>query len=169
MTTKIVLPNKQDNMENRNLADSFNTSNDVRVKRYLGKRKYIKLLRGFMKFLSKELLDGNSVQLPSLGSLQVRGVKESVQISEEGKVKGLSPNWGKTKILWESDPKAKENKTLVYNFNEKSGGVRYSFVWDKLGIKTRNSNFYSFRAVRNNKRALCQMIENRVEYFIKNK
>jgi hypothetical protein len=120
-----------------------------------------------MKFLSNKLLSKGEVMIPErLGNIQVVGRKAKVHI-EDGKIKGLAPDWVNTKKLWESDPQAREEKRLVYHFNEDTGGVRYKFFWSKSRVLIANKTLYNLRMTRTNKRALSKEVKRGKEYYIK--
>ena len=73
---------------------------------------YLKILNLFMKFLANKLLvEGEVVLLEKLGSCIAVGKKVKIRI-EEGKIKGLAPDWVKTKELWLKDLQAKKINKL---------------------------------------------------------
>ena len=92
---------------------------------------YVQITNQFMKFLSSKLLSQGDINIPErLGKLSIYGKKVKVKV-EDGQIKGLAPDWVKTKELWESDKEAKNKKQLVYHFNEETNGIRYKFSWSK--------------------------------------
>lgn len=128
---------------------------------------YLEINNNFMKFLINKLLDTGEINIPErLGKLSIVGKKLNIRI-EEGKIKGLAPDWVKTKQLWETDLEAKKNKTLVYHFNEETNGVRYRFAWSKNRVLVTNKTLYSLRMTRTNKRELSRLVKNNKEYLIK--
>lgn len=128
---------------------------------------YISIVNGFMKFIMAKLFHKGEVMLPErLGSIDIIGHKPTVEIVD-GKIKGLSPDWAKTKQLWESDEEAKVAKTLVYHFNEDTAGVRYRFRWSKNRVLVSNKTLYSIRMSRENKRALSALVKQGKEFLIK--
>ena len=149
-----------------NLRDSYktyknNSSNPVDIKIY------ISIVNGFMKFLVKKLFNIGEIKLPErLGLLQIIGKKVKVSY-EDGKIKGLAPNWAATKKLWERDLQAKEEKRLVYHFNEETNGVRYKFFWSKYRVLAANKTLYDLRMTRTNKRHLSEVVQAGKEYIIK--
>lgn len=113
----------------------------------------------YVKFLMEKVLDGEYVTLPGrLGLLYVTGIIQKPKIDENGNITGLAPNWRMTKELWEKDPKAKEQRKLIYNTNEHTGGIRYKFVWSKKRVLVSNKTLYSLKLTRANKRALYKRI-----------
>lgn len=128
---------------------------------------YVQIINHFMKFLSSKLLSTGEIILPDrLGRLSIFGKKVNVRI-EDGEIKGLAPDWVKTKQLWESDEEAKNNKQLVYHFNEETNGIRYKFAWSKNRVLVSNKTLYNLRMTRSNKRELSRLVREGKEYLIK--
>ena len=127
---------------------------------------YVQIINHFMKFLSSKLLSTGEINIPErLGKLSIFGKKVNVRI-EDGEIKGLAPDWVKTKELWDSDPIAKNNKQLVYHFNEETNGIRYKFAWSKNRVLVSNKTLYNLRMTRSNKRELSRLVKNNKEYLI---
>ena len=127
---------------------------------------YVQIVNQFMKFLINRLFEKGQISLPEkLGNLQIVGKKVKVKI-EDGQIKGLAPDWVKTKELWENDPEAKQNKQLVYHFNEQTNGVRYRFFWSKNRVLVSNKTLYNLKMTRANKRELSKLIREGKEYLI---
>lgn len=128
---------------------------------------YVDINKEFMKFLMRKCFEDGIVNIPErLGTLQINGKKPTVKYID-GNIKGLLPDWKSTKELWERDPIAKENKQLVYHFNEETNGIRYSFFWSKARVLVPNKTLYNLRLTRTNKRILAALIKQGKEYLIK--
>lgn len=128
---------------------------------------YVQIINQFMKFLILKLLSTGEIILPErLGRLSIFGKKVNVRI-EDGEIKGLAPDWVKTKQLWDSDEEAKNNKQLVYHFNEETNGIRYKFAWSKNRVLVSNKTLYNLRMTRSNKRELSKLVREGKEYLIK--
>ena len=128
---------------------------------------YLQITNHFMKFLISKLLSVGEITIPErLGKLNIFGKKVKIKV-ENGEIKGLAPDWVKTKQLWDSDEEAKKNKQLVYHFNEETNGVRYKFSWSKNRVLVSNKTLYNLRMTRTNKRELSSLIKQGKEYFIK--
>ena len=128
---------------------------------------YVQIINHFMKFLSSKLLSTGEINIPErLGKLSIFGKKVNVRI-EDGEIKGLAPDWVKTKELWDSDLIAKQNKQLVYHFNEETNGIRYKFAWSKNRVLVSNKTLYNLRMTRSNKRELSKLVREGKEYLIK--
>lgn len=150
-----------------NINDSYvvykNISNDP-----VDKSIYLQITNQFMKFLSSKLLSQGEINIPErLGKLSIYGKKVKVKV-EDGQIKGLAPDWVKTKELWESDKEAKNKKQLVYHFNEETNGIRYKYVWSKNRVLVSNKTLYNLRMTRTNKRELSKLVKEGKEYLIKN-
>ena len=129
---------------------------------------YVQIINHFMKFLSSKLLSTGEIIIPErLGKLSIFGKKVNIRI-ENDEIKGLAPDWVKTKELWDSDPIAKQNKQLVYHFNEETNGIRYKFAWSKNRVLVSNKTLYNLRMTRSNKRELSRLVREGKEYLIKN-
>lgn len=127
---------------------------------------YVQIINQFMKFLILKLLSTGEIILPErLGRLSIFGKKVNVRI-EDGEIKGLAPDWVKTKQLWDSDEEAKNNKQLVYHFNEETNGIRYKFSWSKNRVLVSNKTLYNLRMTRSNKRELSKLVREGKEYLI---
>ena len=129
---------------------------------------YIEIVNGFMKFIMKKVFDGFDVRLGAkLGTLMIRGKKVKPYIDKEGNIKGVAPNYGETKKLWAKDSKAKEEKTIIYCFNEHSNGIGYRLLWNKEGVIVKNKSMYGMSFSRANRREVNRLVveENR-EYLI---
>ena len=128
---------------------------------------YVQIINQFMKFLILKLLSTGEIILPErLGRLSIFGKKVNVRI-EDGEIKGLAPDWVKTKQLWDSDEEAKNNKQLVYHFNEETNGIRYKFSWSKNRVLVSNKTLYNLRMTRSNNRELSKLVREGKEYLIK--
>ena len=148
-----------------NINDSYvvykNISNDP-----VDKSIYLQITNQFMKFLSSKLLSQGEINIPErLGKLSIYGKKVKVKV-EDGQIKGLAPDWVKTKELWDSDLIAKQNKQLVYHFNEETNGIRYKYVWSKNRVLVSNKTLYNLRMTRTNKRELSKLVKEGKEYLI---
>lgn len=128
---------------------------------------YIRIIKDFMMFLASELLEFGKVLIPEkLGIIYILGITSKVKV-ENGVIKGLAPDWKATKDSWAIDKEAKLAKTIIYHFNEESGGVRYSVKWDRKRVLLSNKFLYDFKLARKHKRALSKLIQNKKEYYIK--
>ena len=151
---------------NKNLRDSYKkylttTENPVNIKTYV----LINSL--YNKFLTSKVLEGHEVTLPArLGTLCILGSKSVLKI-EEGKVKGLAPDWVSTKKLWDTNPQAKLAKKLLYHTNTHTDGVRYKWHWSKNNVLVENKSLYALRLTRENKRAVHSTILEGKQYKTK--
>lgn len=129
---------------------------------------YIVLTTGFIKYLMQLVFSGNEVVLPArLGTFSVIGKKQKLRV-ENNQIKGLSPNWVKTKELWAKSEDARLRKQLVYNTNEHSDNLRYKFMWSKKRSVVENKTLYTLIMTRANKRELSKRIKEGCEYYSTN-
>ncbi len=155
-------------MAKKNLRSSYSTykrdtEGPIDIKTYM------KIVADYNKFLIKKVIEGHIITLPNrLGLLSIIGRKQIIRYDEKGNVKGLAPDWVKTKQLWEKSPKAKENKKLVYHTNNNTEGVIYRFFWGKSNALIENKNLYSLRLTRTNKRAVSTLVKEGKQYMTKN-
>ena len=127
---------------------------------------FLNITKEFNKELIKEVQQKGEISVPErLGTLSIVGTKTKM-IIEEGKIKGLAPDWKSTKELWNEDPKAKEEKQLVYHFNEETNGVRYRYLWSTKNTALINRSLYKLIMTKDNKRNLAKLIKNGKEYLI---
>lgn len=151
--------------EHFNIRDSYTIYKKI-SKHPINEDSYCKLQKEFMKFISNFLLKNGEVILPDkLGKLQIIGKKPKIKV-EDNRIKGLTPDWFETKKLWEQNKEAKEQKKLVYHFNEDTNGVRYRLLWSRNRVLLTNKTLYTFRLTRKNKRTLAKEIKNGKEYMI---
>ena len=130
---------------------------------------YREIVGGYFKFLMTKVFDGFDIELSAgntLGLLCIRGKKVSLKEDEDGNLVGLAVNWKATNELWARRPDLKLIKQLVYHLNEHSDGIRYSFKWQRNGVKLLNKVFYTFKASRKNKRTVPKMIRAGKEYMV---
>lgn len=143
----------------KNVRDSYKMYKES-AENPVDSKTYIKYANEYNKFLAEKALEGHEVTLPMRsGVLSVIGRKQKVRFDENGKIKGLAPDWVKTKQLWDSNPEAKEKKQLVYHTNEETDGVIYKFFWSKKRMLTTNKILYALRMTRENKRAANSLIK----------
>lgn len=121
---------------------------------------FIMINKEYNKYLLERVFNGEHCSLPgsATGSAYIRGKKENISVDENGKIKGLAPDWKATNALWKSDAKAKEQKKIIYHQNLDTNGVRYKFFWDRTTIISEYLQFFSFRLSRANKKILSKSI-----------
>lgn len=129
---------------------------------------YLDIVNEFFKFIMSLILKSEHIKLPyTTGSILIRGIKVRPRLDAEGQIKGVSPNWPKTMKLWDRDAKAKEEKKVIYDFNEHTNGFRYRITWVKDKVKMENQSLYALIFSRANKRMTNRMIISGQEYAIK--
>jgi len=154
------------NKEKYGIRDTYslykeNSSNPVTINLYL------EIVQLFLKYLISLTFQGEEVKLPArMGIIVIQGKKSKARISENT-IKGLAPNWKETKKLWSVCDECKQNKQLVFHFNEHSMGIRYKFFWSKKSILVENKTLYALQLTRTNKRYIKSLIEKGKEYIVK--
>jgi hypothetical protein len=130
------------------------------------KEAYIEICNDFMAFLADKLLTKGEITLPDkIGKLRIVGNKVKVKF-QDNKIKGLSVDWKSTNELWLEDSKAKDEKKLIYFFNEETNNVSYRVKWIRNKIALKNKTLYNFVFTRANKRDLAKRIKAGQEYLI---
>ena len=151
----------------RNLRDSFKLYKS-KVNPVVNIKDYLSINGDYNKFLMDKILNGKEVTLPSrLGTLGIVGREQKLSLDEKGNVKGLAPDWVKTKELWDKNPEAKAAKKRIYHMNTHTDNVRYKFVWTKRGVLVVNKTLYSLRITRGNKREVHSRIIEGKKYITK--
>lgn len=127
---------------------------------------YCKVLSLFMEKVVERLKERGEVGLPeALGKIVITGKQVKPTIDEEGNLRGLAPDWKRTKELWQSNPELKGQ--IVYHTNDATSGVRYKMHWDISKIILQNKFLYTFVAARHLKRDVSKLIQEGKEYTIK--
>ena len=149
----------------KNLTDSYSLYKE-KFGDEVSKSDYVKIASAFIKFIMYRIIHhSDAIQLPfKTGTLKVVGRKQKIRYDEEGNIKGLSPNWKKTKELYDRCPECKEKRQIVYNMNEHSDGIRYSFNWGLRNVMLKNKSYYVLKMTRANKRDLYKAILSGKEY-----
>lgn len=135
-------------------------------------KEYYRIISGFLKFIMKKVFEGHNVQLSngqSLGAIGIRGTKMKPRLNDEGQIRGLAPDWGSTRKLWNENPEAKATKKIVYHFNEHTNGISYRLVWWRKKMKIANKFIYSLvftKGPKGNKRHLSKLLKEGKEYLV---
>jgi len=123
----------------------------------------------FIKDVTHNIIYNNfHFRMPDkLGFLMIIKKKVPINLNEDGELitKHLTPDWKRTKELWEKiypgktpeELKQISNKKIVYHTNRHTDGFRMSWYWDKRALK--NNTAYSFKVTRTNSRAVKEAID----------
>ena len=131
-------------------------------------KKYVVINNMFNKFLINKVLEGQEITLPNrFGTLSIIGRKQKIILDENGKPKGLAPDWVKTKLLWDNNPKAKEEKKLLFHINAHTDNIIYRYLWSKKQMLVENKILYALKLTRANKRAVHKLIKEGKQYITK--
>lgn len=152
-------------MKPRNIRDSYKLYKEEAEYPVIDIKSYINIAAEYNKFLMNKIFEGEIVTLPArLGTLGILGKKQKITYDENGNIKGLAPDWVKTKKLWDSNPEAKAKKQLMYHINEHSSYIRYKFFWSKNRVLVSNKTLYSLRISRDNKREINKRVVSGQEF-----
>lgn len=157
-----------------NLTDSYSTyTNRIEEgKTKVNKKLYLEIVYGFMKFTVDRMVEGDEIFLgagESLGSIRVQGHKVKPRLNENGEVRGLAPDWVKTKELYAKDPQAKAEKRVLYCFNEHTDGIRYKIVWKRFFAKLKSNSLYNLTFTKGPngvKRKVSNAVKSGKEYYV---
>jgi hypothetical protein len=117
------------------------------------------------------LYDAGTFKMPAgLPAIRVKKYKRKVRFNDDGTIdaNSLAPNWPVTLKLWEENPKAKEQKKLIYFLNDHTDG-HSAMVWmDKSRSHLANLSPYQFRPTRHIDRELAKILldpYNKIDYY----
>jgi hypothetical protein len=151
-----------------NLRDSYKYyKNNYEAK--VDVKTYVLIVNGLMQFIIKKLFSAFDIILPyRLGMLCIRGKKIEPIVTEEGDIRGIAPDWGKTRKLWREDPIAEANKTRIFCFNEHSNGIKYRILWLKRNAIFKNKTIYGLAVAKDNRRTFAKGVKDGAEYIVQN-
>lgn len=139
---------------------------------YVTRTNYCNIISEFNKSMMQEVIyDNFEFILPArMGTIHIVKFKPKVRIDRTGRTTYLLPiNWKVTKELWNTDPEAKENKTLVRHLNEHTNGYICKLRYDKFKATYRWKSAYSFLPCRPFKDELAKFLQDpnrEVNYYI---
>lgn len=156
--------------KHKNIRDSYLKYQEITEEGTVNVKDFTDINKLYNKFLIRKALAGEVVTIPArMGTLSIQGKKIEITLDENGKIKNLAPNWAATKRLWDSNPKAKEEKKLIYCTNENTDGIRYKWLWSKFNMLVENKALYTLILTRENKRlAHKSIVEGKINYIVKN-
>jgi|688.fasta_scaffold282318_2 hypothetical protein len=135
-------------------------------------KQYGDIIRLSHQLISKGIVEDNFIFSPPYlkCKFRIKKYKQKIKLDPTGKIikSNLPVNWKATKEYWQKNPKAKENKVLIYHLNDHSDGYRYRFSKAPLRHSIKNLAYYNFKPCRNNDRALAKQIlnpYNKTEYY----
>jgi len=107
------------------------------------------------------VLNNHEFTIPCrLGTLRIKQFKRRYKIDENNKlISKLACNYKATKELWAKNPKAKEDKKLIFHENSHSDGYEFRCHWSKKKSNTPCKSFYQFIPCRTNKRFISECIK----------
>lgn len=133
----------------------------------VGRNTFMQLVSGFNDFVRNKIIEGHHVSFPEkVGSMYIMGSPVHPKVDEWGKIRGLSVDWKATKEMWSRDPQKKEEKKVIYHFNEHTNGIRYRVRWSKKRMFIRNRDFYMFFFTRGNRKFVNRCIMSGKSYIV---
>lgn len=125
---------------------------------------YSKVVNMCNKLLTDAVLeDACTITLPvRFGTLGVRKTKMSTAFNK------MPVDWNATKKLWEENPEAKANKTLVKHLNEDRKGYIYKIHWSKKGMNAHGHKLYKFKPAKHFRKRLPEILKNNknIDYYL---
>jgi hypothetical protein len=151
---------------------SFKSKTKSKLSYELTAKQYGDIIRLAHELISKGIIEDRFIfQAPYINcKFRIKKYKQKVKFDENGKIvkSNLPVNWKATNEYWEKNPKAKENKIVIYHLNDHSDGYRYRFYKSPMRKVIKNLIYYNFKPCRFNDRALGKFIlnpYNKIEYY----
>lgn len=148
------------------IADYYNYYNS-KYKYKVNAHDYKSILRDVNDMLGKLIINESyELKLPRrLGIVYLSKRKSNVWLDDTGNLKTNRPiNFNATRKLWDSDPKAKENKVYIRHENSHTDGYVYKISYRRKAATYKNKNAYRIRPHRDLTRGLARAIkENRID------
>lgn len=171
MITNSIQKMKRRHKMDKNLNSSYPTYKGT-TEEPVDIKEYLNINYKYFKFLIKKASEGKEVTLPSrMGTIKIEGrvpvLKKEKDENGKTVIKGLPPDWVKTKALWERDPEAKRMRKRVFHLNRHTDGVVYKWKWSKKNVLVENKILYSLRQTRANKRLVNRLINEGASYPVK--
>lgn len=133
---------------------------------------YTAVLKDFHEMMTNLMIYKNiAFDIPYIGKIAVvKGKNTGKMRNMGGKVISTFPvDYKKTKELWSRDPKAKEEKKIVYHLNENTDKYVMKVAWDK-NKKLLNQSAYKFTPLRRIKRKITEALKvtnYKVDFYLK--
>ena len=132
---------------------------------------FSKVLKDFNAAIIDEIVyNAYEFRLPHrLGSLRVKKIKQKIKLTEDGKLdtSNLAPNWKATMDLWGRNPKAKEEKKLIFHTNKHTSGYYFRWFWNKSTCNVKNSSVYKLEMTKVNKKKITKAVTSNenIDYY----
>jgi len=140
----------------------INTNDDDDIVHWL---EFRKILYSFNRYFFDRIVDGEEISFPfNLGAMVIVGRKCVPKIDENGNIKGLPPDFGATRKLWNSDPKAKAEKRIIYYENTETDGYVYRCLWNKLKGSYKYINLYALITSKPNRTKIFKAVKSGKRY-----
>ena len=137
----------------------------------ISKSTYNNVIKEFNSYVRDRISEkGAEYTFPKkLGSVEIKKIKPSLSIDEEGKVVNKLPiNWKATRELWKTNESAKEKKTKIRYINEHTKGYTFRLYYKKKRANYKNKSIYKMQFNRDLKRSLSKSIfAGRIDAFLR--
>lgn len=128
-----------------------------RTKKRLGRDASRPIMIHFCNYIAEQVLAGEEVYLPKLGTFSIKGKKINYSNLSSGAI-----NWSETRKMWAEDPETKPQ--MVYHLNEHTNGWYYGLQWKRakisLGKAYKATSTQAFR-----KKLYNKIINEQTEYL----
>lgn len=135
------------------------------------KEQYNKIIGRFNSEVANLILaEAFEFRMPyRLGYLRIKKTTVKLILDRDGKLKKnyLRVDWASTKKMWEDNPKAREEKKLIYHLNKHTDGYYFRWYWDKSATNVSNISVYKIIPARKHLRAIAQLVNTKedLDYY----
>lgn len=168
---------KEEDKRNHRIKSDYGLSDYYRFykKKYKNKKvnrtMYNSMIKEFNKYVHDRIAyKGDGFVFPfKMGKMELRKVKTSVRIGEDGSIINKLPvNWKATRELWAENKKAEEKKIKVRYTNEHTGGYAFRISYLRARANYKNKSIYQMQFNRQMKRKLSESIfAGKIDAFLK--
>lgn len=114
------------------------------------------------RMMFRIIFEAADIKLPAgVGNLRIKKRPVKIKFNPNGTLcrKGLRVDWQATKDLWATDQEAKDNKQVIFHFNEHTDRYNLSFYYDKRTSLMKNQSAYKFKPARKWGRLLNEAVK----------
>lgn len=130
-------------------------------------KKVCKIIDMYFLLMSKDLSEGNDVDLKQMGFCHLSKKKLSITVNEKDEVINKLPvDWKSTNALWKKDESLRRKKYVRF-MNHHSGGFTFEIKYRRTNSKVKNKSIYSLKKNRTMTRDLAANLKNKLFDFNK--
>lgn len=119
--------------------------------------------KGVISLITDKMLYSAYIWSSSIGDIFIKKYKPKIKFKPNGDLdirkSHIRVDWANTLKLWQSDPKAREEKRKVFHLNKHSQGYLFKFTWLKRNKPFKNKSVYKFKPVRKLDRELTSILK----------